>query len=55
MNSVLESKEFDDITNTLSFHTAPGCFHYQAFASTFEVLEACHVPYEEIIILPDML
>ena len=34
---------------------ALGCFHYWAFASTFEALEACHVPWEEIIILSDMI
>ena len=46
---------FDDTIITPSFHTAPGCFHYQAFASTFEALEAHQIPQEETIILPDMI
>ena len=34
---------------------APGCFHYWAFASTFEALEAHHIPREETIILPEVI
>ena len=52
---ITETVPFDDITITLSFHTAPGYFHYQAFTSTFEALEACHIPHDETMILLDMI
>ena len=61
MQSKLEVKRFkkmatfDEITNTPSFYTAPGCFHHQIFALIYEALEACHVPCEEAIILHEML
>ena len=35
--------------------TVPGCFHYQAFISTFEVLKVCPVPHKETIILLHMI
>ena len=40
---------------TPSFHAASGCFHYGAYALTYETLEACHIHCEEAIILPDMI
>ena len=45
---------FDNITNTPPFHSAPECFHYQKFALTYDILEACHITCEETIMLPDM-
>ena len=42
------------MTSIPLLHTSPGWFHYWAFVSIFSALEACHVPWEETVIFPDM-
>ena len=54
-NNVQKTVPFDDITNAPTFHVGPRYFQYWAFASSYGVLEACHIPWEETIIMPDMI